>query len=295
MSRATEDQFLGALLGLAIGDALGLPVEGMTAEEIQARHGAFEGYLEIEDAGDGQPISGTISDKTDVALCIVESLTTNDGMVDPENINARMGFLLRGASAAWMSEETKRGIDAALDNDGLVPEGPDSPAEAAVAVRGVPVGLLHSLGAWDPDSLARDAASVTRLTHRGRAAAALTERVALATAQAARSTPGEGLETSGDAGSLSTRLNAVIQSVSASEAFEDAVLPVVREGGEASAYGAIAGGIAGARFGASGIPQALIDGLDARIYLSMAAPWFYRTALRRGGTVIDLRVENDRL
>ena len=54
--------------------------------------------------------------------------------------------------------------------------------------------------------------------------------------------------------------------------------------------GAIAGAVLGARFGASGIPQDLIDSLDARIYLTLAAPWFYRTAVRLAGTVIDLRV-----
>nr|MBA2247205.1 ADP-ribosylglycohydrolase family protein [Chloroflexia bacterium] len=77
--------------------------------------------------------------------------------------------------------------------------------------------------------------------------------------------------------------------VGAAAHFEDAVVATIARGGETDASGALAGAIAGARFGASGIPQGLIDGLDARIYLSMAAPWFYRTALRRAGTVIDLR------
>ena len=32
-----------------------------------------------------------------------------------------------------------------------------------------------------------------------------------------------------------------------------------------------------------------IDDLEGRIYVSLAAPWFYRTVLRQSGTVIDLR------
>jgi hypothetical protein len=35
----------------------------------------------------------------------------------------------------------------------------------------------------------------------------------------------------------------------------------------------------------------MIDDLEGRIYVSLAAPWFYRTALRRAGLVLDLRAE----
>ncbi len=296
MSRVTENQFLGALLGVAIGDALGLPVRGMAADSIREQHGEFETYLEIEDAGDGQPISGTISDATEVVLCIVESLTTNDGILDPENINARLGFLVRGASRQWMSDATASGVDLAGEHDGLVPAETESEPEAVVALRGVPVGLLHSIGAWDEDSIAADAGTVTRLTHGGKDAIDLTRQVTIATAHAARSARGDTDRTipvPENEHPLAQQVAAVIEEAMTAESFEGAVLPVVRAGGDAAALGAIAGGIAGARFGASGIPQHFIDGLDARIYLSMAAPWYYRTVLRRAGTVIDLRLDGD--
>jgi ADP-ribosylglycohydrolase len=88
---------------------------------------------------------------------------------------------------------------------------------------------------------------------------------------------------------MTVAIDRIAQVVSKSDTFEQGVLATATAGGDTGATGAIAGGIAGARFGASGIPQQLIDDLDARIYLSLAAPWFYRTALRRQGTVIDLR------
>jgi ADP-ribosylglycohydrolase len=71
--------------------------------------------------------------------------------------------------------------------------------------------------------------------------------------------------------------------------FEDAVFVAVDAGGATDARGAIAGAIAGAVRGAGGIPQWMIDDLEGRIYVSLAAPWFHRTALRRSGLVIDLR------
>jgi hypothetical protein len=63
----------------------------------------------------------------------------------------------------------------------------------------------------------------------------------------------------------------------------------LQQSDDPASAGAIGGGLLGIRFGASGIPQPLIDDLDARIYLSLAAPWFFRTAVMRAGTVIDLR------
>ena len=43
MADAGEDAFLGALLGMAIGDAVGMPVEGWPRDRITQRFGAIEG------------------------------------------------------------------------------------------------------------------------------------------------------------------------------------------------------------------------------------------------------------
>src|SRR5215204_6936106 len=73
MPDATENQFLGALLGMAIGDALGAPVSGMDQAEITALFGAIDRFH-----GNAQPDSdeihpGEFTDETELALCIVES------------------------------------------------------------------------------------------------------------------------------------------------------------------------------------------------------------------------------
>ena len=71
--------------------------------------------------------------------------------------------------------------------------------------------------------------------------------------------------------------------------FEDAVFAAVNAGGAADTIGALTGALAGAANGASGIPQPLIDGLEGRIYISLAAPWLYKAARQRAGQLIDLR------
>lgn len=293
--RATEDQFLGCLLGMAIGDALGRPLRGMTPDGIRQQHGEITGYIRDADVPGDQP-PGEITDKSEVVLALVESLTTNDGLIDPVNINTRLSFLVRGPSRDGMSEAVVAGIEAAFDTDGLVPAELTGRPEIAVALRGVPIGLLHAVGGFDAESLLRESAEASRLTHGGDPQRDLTATVARAVCAAARF--GDEIErwnsvlmsfpSSDDASGAEVR--DVIVAVESSDTFEDSVLAEVAKGGESDAKGALAGAVAGARFGASGIPQELIDGLDARIYVSLAAPWFFRTAMRRAGTVIDLRL-----
>lgn len=292
---ATEDQFLGALLGLAIGDALGRPVRGLSQLEISELYGTVTTYLRIN-ADETSASPGEITDKTEICLCIVESLTTNDGLLDPANINARMTFLVRGPSRAYMSDAVISGVELAQAHDGQVPDDRGDIPELAVAIRGVPVGLLHAVGAFDGETIRHESSVVSRLTHGGERQADLTAMIALAVCTAARGTslPVASWEELGSVGESDDLSRAVVASITGSvreaEHFEDTLFATIGHGGETDVNGAIAGAIAGARFGASGIPQDLIDGLDARIYLSMAAPWFYRTALRRAGTVLDLRV-----
>lgn len=292
--RATEDRFLGCLLGMAIGDALGRPLRGMTADEIVRKHGVIQGYIADADTTPDQP-PGEISDKSEVVLALVESLTTNDGLIDPVNINARLSFLVRGPSRAMMSEAVISGVEAAIDTDGLVDADRSDVPELAVALRGVPVGLLHAVGAYDPGILFREAAEVSRLSHGGDAQRDLTASVARAICAAARFGDevdlwDEVLGPEQAAEPIGAEVADIMSGVRRAARYEDIVLKEVVKGGDADARGALAGALAGARFGASGIPQGLIDGLDARIYVSLAAPWFFRTAMRRAGTVIDLRL-----
>ncbi|HET6688833.1 MAG TPA: ADP-ribosylglycohydrolase family protein, partial [Rubrobacter sp.] len=165
--RNMEDRFLGSLLGLAIGDAIGMPVADLPIEETKSRFGAIRGYEARDAGGDNEIPAGEITDETETVLCIVESMTVNNGLVDSENINARLMHLVEGPSRHWMPEAMQLGIRKAFESDGLVPESEATDGSLAVAVRGVPVGLMHSIGGFSPDSLVEDARRVSRLSHGG--------------------------------------------------------------------------------------------------------------------------------
>lgn len=291
-ARDLENRFLGSLLGLAIGDALGMPVSDLPIDETRERHGEIREYLPRNPGTDEHIPAGEITDETETVLCVVESMTLSNGQVDTENIAARLRFLVEGPSRHWMPEEIRTGIESASIDGGLVPEDASTGGSLAVAVRGVPIGLMHSVGAFDRDAFVEETRLVSRLSHGGVGQQQLVLDVALAVLNQIRDEPVDPITLEGDLDGV-RKERAVIESILAEvgegSSFEDVVFNAVNQHRPADSAGAVAGGIAGAAVGAADIPQPLIDGLEARVYLSLAAPWCYRTATRRAGTLIDLR------
>ena len=323
MSDATENQFLGALLGMAIGDALGAPASGMDRAAIAGHFGAIDRYYGQAGTESEEIHPGEFTDETEIALCIVESMTANRGNLDADTAGVRMLHLAAGPSRRWMHPATVAALDTAAETlEFSVPLDEDGPATGDVAARGVPAGLVHAVGRFDPNRLRADAEAVVRLTHGGPAAFNAATAVAYAVRLAATGVPRESWarETARflGGGELAERLTELdyflvgstdpdlftwtgtsldaLESVPAAFAaamietlFENAVFTAVNAGGATDTIGALTGALAGAADGASGIPQDLIDGLEGRIYVSLAAPWFYKAARQRAGHQIDLR------
>jgi ADP-ribosyl-[dinitrogen reductase] hydrolase len=323
---AEEARFLGGLLGMAIGDALGMPVAGWDAARIAERLGPIDGY-HLRVLPDGTEVTaGEITDETEFALAIVEALTTNGGKLTPDtvdSIGSRLLYLASGESARWLAADTRVALERADSTlDFIVPLADDGPVTGDVAARGIPIGLLHSVGRFDGDALRRDAEAVTRLTHGAPAAIAATTAVAYGVMLAARSVSpelwlsetadflgdgematalraasalppgrdlGEDLATVGSGLAATQSVTAGFLAASRTESFPDAVFAAANAGGAADTIGAIAGALAGAYGGDTSVPQPLIDGLGSRIYVSLAAPWFFRTAQQRAGLFIGLR------
>lgn len=80
------DRAYGALLGLAIGDALGMPTQYTAREKIAERYGILDGFQP------GPPdnfisrgmAAGRVTDDTDQAVILGEMLVAGGGHVDPE-------------------------------------------------------------------------------------------------------------------------------------------------------------------------------------------------------------------
>ncbi len=80
---ALKSKFIGALIGTAVGDAIGMPYEGLNPQEVNARC-----TIPIE-MQDGRLPKGSYTDDTELAIGIAESLIANKGLVDNNHILQR--------------------------------------------------------------------------------------------------------------------------------------------------------------------------------------------------------------
>jgi ADP-ribosylglycohydrolase len=109
----------GALYGLAIGDALGMPTESLPREQIAARYGpllaSFEPGPPDHPIAAGMP-AGSVTDDTEQALVLAGLLLDGDGRVDPGELARRLlrweeSMRARG-SLDLLGPSTRRALDA---------------------------------------------------------------------------------------------------------------------------------------------------------------------------------------
>ncbi|MFJ1599107.1 ADP-ribosylglycohydrolase family protein [Streptomyces sp. NPDC088261] len=118
------DRALGAYYGLALGDALGMPTQMMSREEVVRVYGTVSGF---EAARPGNPVSagmpaGTVTDDTDQALLVGRLIDEGRGRIDPSRLAREL--------LAWEAEMRAKG---SLD---LL--GPSTKAALDAVARGVP-------------------------------------------------------------------------------------------------------------------------------------------------------------
>jgi len=89
-----RDRFRGALLGSAIGEAIGRPAQGLSPRDVGELYGKIEGYAPLRMHGKEH---GT--DTAPAALILARSLLAH-GRIDPEEIAVRFAAAARPRSAA---------------------------------------------------------------------------------------------------------------------------------------------------------------------------------------------------
>src|SRR5215472_8077307 len=83
------DRVRGGLLGLAVGDALGAPLEGLSPQKIRAHYGQVVDYVDGAQAWKKKPfrwrLPGLYTDDTQQALVLTDELLEH-GAIDPERV-----------------------------------------------------------------------------------------------------------------------------------------------------------------------------------------------------------------
>jgi ADP-ribosylglycohydrolase len=162
------DRALGALTGLALGDALGMPTQLLPRERIRQRYGELTWFVDAPDDNEisrGTP-AGRVTDDTDQAVILGRLLVAGRGRVDPhrfaDELLAWESRMARRGSLDLLGPSTRRALQ-------LLAEG--EPADATgrwgdtngAAMRVTPVGIAYPA---DPlDRLVDAVAAVDRVTH----------------------------------------------------------------------------------------------------------------------------------
>jgi ADP-ribosylglycohydrolase len=154
--REARSRARGALYGLAIGDALGMPTQLLSRDEIRQRWGGrLRGF---EPAPPGHPIAagmpaGAITDDTEQAVLLGRLLVIRSGTVNPRELAEALVSWERDMAARGsrdlLGPSTKRAVAAVLA--GTPPEEAGaSGATNGAAMRIPPLGIAVPLNLLDP-------------------------------------------------------------------------------------------------------------------------------------------------
>lgn len=275
------DRAVGALVGLAIGDALGAPVEF-------SRRDTFEPVTGMRPGGYFQLPAGAWTDDTAMALCLAQSL------IEHPQLNLK-DLLDRFCMWAGEGTNTSTGVCVGIGQNTLrvlgnyhrtgtllAPETRQKSDGNGAIMRLAPVAVRH----WHrPEEAQRIAELQSRATHYSALSASACEALALMLCALIRGAdwacasrpsapdhwPDEiraiseenwqarSRDSISATGYVVHTLEAALWAVDNTDSFEAALLGAVNLGDDADSVGAVTGQLAGARYGMSAIPDRWLE------------------------------------
>lgn len=160
----------GCLLGLAVGDALGAPLEGLSAHQVREHYDSVEDYVDGSKAWKRKPfrwrLPGLYSDDTQQALAVADVLL-DKGKLDPDAL-ANVYLALshpRGAhvGAHRSISRSFRSVLTELERGASPRETGQGSAGAGAAMRIAPIAI-HAQD--DPDRIFEPVMAASLITHR---------------------------------------------------------------------------------------------------------------------------------
>lgn len=141
------DRFRGCLLGVAVGDALGMPVEGYSADEIESKFGQVRDMMPApEDHFHSGLEAGQFTDDTEETLLLAESMIEASGFSVERFADKLMGW-----GSLWTLDEklnrgvgftTRSSVESLLSGTSWKESGLTIPT-CGSAMRSAPIGLLY--------------------------------------------------------------------------------------------------------------------------------------------------------
>lgn len=269
-----QDRIRGALYGVAIGDAMGGPLEFLDANEIKMRYGQVRemiggGWLNLK--------PGEVTDDTQMTLCVAEGILENPSdpvqtigrrFIEwydskPKDIGNTCALAIRKVKllpntkkAAWaaVSRETER------EQHGM------NGGNGALMRTIYPAVFYH-----DPKTRKRYVKAIAEMTHRNDESTEICIQycdfvhMAVFGDYPDRDRLKHYKENARPTGYVVDTWCNVIDALTETQSFADAIISAINRGGDADTIGAITGGLAGACYGFSAIPKRWIECLDKQL------------------------------
>ena len=282
-SSGTADRACGALIGLAVGDALGAPVEFRP-------RGSFSAVSEMRAGGRFRLPAGAWTDDTAMALCLAECLLASSEFDEKDLLErfcrwAEFGENTSTGVAVGIGQITLRNLGHYRRTGQLTAPQPQGRADGNGALmRLAPAAIYHHAS---PAMAADIAVRQGRTTHNSVLSDQACMFTAYLMAELIRGTPwstalaealsmqqGPELRACIDrrhsdseppsTGFVLDTLEAALWAIERTDSFETALIAAVNLGHDADTVGAVTGQIAGARYGLSAIPSQWLDVLARR-------------------------------
>lgn len=306
----TKDRVTGVLIGLAVGDALGGPVEFMS-------RGSFEPITDYRAGGAFSLAEGEWTDDTSMALCLGQSLLNNGGFDAYDQLQAYVAWMDSGymstrdhcfdigVTTSWNLRQFKNtGVVKAphnhmqehASNGSIMRLGPvpmfyhDDPelallysaessvtthssrvhVEACTLLAAITLGGIHGLG--KEEILSTNLFRLLDLSTRE-----FTTKVK----ETFRGSYKRDHFQPGSSSAAISTLESALWAFHNSESFLEGALLAVNLGGDSDTIGAVYGQIAGAFYGRSGIPTHLIERLVLSEWVTSMADSLYENSHNR--------------
>ena len=262
----TQSRAIASFLGLAIGDALGAPVEFKEPGEFEPVTGYRHSYV-------WHTPPGYWTDDTSMAICLAESIIERN-TVDPQDLLERFGrwYKLGENSSTGrcfdIGNTTRTNIDAYLKQGQTVAPNLHYQSGNGGIMRLSPVAIRW----WHNIAFAEQMAEIqSSTTHGSTECVTCAAELAIWLTRAIQGEPVKQQLTQAlahvpesqisNSGSAKDTLLAAKWCVAVTHSLESAVLRAVNLGGDADTIGAVTGQLAGACYGVEAIPDAWMTGL----------------------------------
>jgi ADP-ribosyl-[dinitrogen reductase] hydrolase len=271
------DRGIAAYLGLAVGDALGATVEFLTPNEIRHQIGL---HCDITGGGWLRLKAGQVTDDTTMSLALGQAILAT-GHVDAQAAAEAFDAWMR-AKPVDIGNTIRRNLIQFRKTGNPEAIASEHDAGNGAAMRALPVALACY---GQPESLSIAASRAqAHVTHHNALSDAACETLIFMVQDflAGRDVIDVERERAGKlvsdfpvfaydkrrrenpSGFIVDTMQAVFQAFFATETFEDCLIEVVNRGGDADTTGAIAGMLAGARYGQGSIPRRWLKAVDEK-------------------------------